>query len=441
MATRYVSHLGSNTSPYDTWAKAATTLATAVGAGSAGDVYYVAHDHAANYGSNTTMTFQGTAATPDRVMCVNRAGSVPPVAADLTTGAIEGTNAASTSITLNGTVFMRGMTFAPGSGQSTTCNLNMNSSGRVQNYHLCAFRLLSTGASSVISPVSDALGRTKFTSCTLKFAATGQTLSPSVGEFICVGNPAASLLEAGGTTPTNLLKNNSMPSTQFIGCDLSDMSGTLIAALGSAFSRVRLTNCKLHATAVLAATPSALPARAEMFGCHSTTNVRRDEMIDYLGALTTETTIKRTDGASDGTTAFCWKIVTTANSERDYPFQTFEGAEWNEATGSALTLTVHTVTDNVTLTDAEIWLEADYLGAAGAPISTRASDANATVLTAAANQASDSGEAWTTTGLTTPIKQKLEVTFTPAMIGLVRWRVCVAKASTTVYVCPKATLA
>jgi hypothetical protein len=40
-ATLYVSASGSNTSPYDTWAKAATTISTAVAAVSAGDTIYV----------------------------------------------------------------------------------------------------------------------------------------------------------------------------------------------------------------------------------------------------------------------------------------------------------------------------------------------------------------------------------------------------------------
>lgn len=46
MATIYCSHTGSNTAPYDTKAKAATTLAAAIAAmTAAGDVILVDHTH------------------------------------------------------------------------------------------------------------------------------------------------------------------------------------------------------------------------------------------------------------------------------------------------------------------------------------------------------------------------------------------------------------
>ncbi len=42
MANRYVYTGGSNTSPYDTWAKAATTLVSAISGSAAGDDFWVA---------------------------------------------------------------------------------------------------------------------------------------------------------------------------------------------------------------------------------------------------------------------------------------------------------------------------------------------------------------------------------------------------------------
>ena len=131
------------------------------------------------------------------------------------------------------------------------------------------------------------------------------------------------------------------------------------------------------------------------------------------------------------------KIVssTAANCSPAQPFETFEGAFWNTATGSSKTLTLYCVTDNVTLTDADIWVEVEYLGSSATPLASLASSAPATILTTASNL-STTTEAWTTTGLATPVKQKMTVSFTPQMIGPARWKVKVAKASTTVYVCP-----
>jgi hypothetical protein len=182
-------------------------------------------------------------------------------------------------------------------------------------------------------------------------------------------------------------------------------------------------------------------AGTDLIGCNSSGNVERNERYRYQGTLTTETTIKRTVGASDGTTPYSWKLLTTANSKQDFPFETFEGALWNSAVGSAKTLTFHCLTDNLTLQDADIWVEVEYLGSSGSPVSSLVSSAPATLVTAGANLTSDSAEAWTTTGLTTPVKQKFSVTFTPQLAGPVRWRVKIAKASATVYVDPNPDLA
>ena len=97
--------------------------------------------------------------------------------------------------------------------------------------------------------------------------------------------------------------------------------------------------------------------------------------------------------------------------------------------------------DSVTnLQDDEVWLEVEYLGTAGFPLSLFASDRMTDILSTPADQTTSS-VAWTTTGLTNPNKQKLAVTFTPQEIGVVRCRVALAKPSYTVYVDPLLTVA
>lgn len=437
MADRYVYSGAAGAGTGADWANAHTTLSAAITASTAGDVFYVAHDHSTNYGVNTTLAFKGTSAAPDRVLCVNRAGSVPPVAADLTTGAVEGTNAASTSLTITGNLYTYGMRYAPGSGQSTTCNYS-SGAGR-QHYESCVFSLLSTGTSSRIILCVSSGGSASYENCQLRYASTSQETQGGNGPIYWRGPSASSILASGSSIPGRLFTHTNVSDVTFDGADLSAISGTLI---GSATLPVpaRIINCKLHASVTTAQTPSGSPAPGiDLIGCHSTTNVARAERWQYQGTLTTETTIKRTGGASDGVTSYSWKIVPTANNKRDFPFVTFEGMIWNDTTGSSKTLTVHIVTDNVTLTDAQIWLEVEYLGSSATPLSTLVSDAPATTLTTGANQTSSS-ETWTTTGLGTPLKQKLDVTFTPQMAGPIRWRVKYAKTTTTVYVCPKAEL-
>jgi hypothetical protein len=244
----------------------------------------------------------------------------------------------------------------------------------------------------------------------------------------------------GSNIPTTLLQNWGIQRGRISGVDLSNMgSGKTIVGQGANAGSTVLVNCKLDAAATITPNPSQPSHAVDVFGCNSSANVQRNERYMRAGTLTTETTIVRTAGATDGTTPYSWKIVANSDNRYDMPFKTFDGVVWNDSTGSSKTLTIHIITNNVTLTDEDIWLEVDYLGSSGTPISTRTSD-TMVLLGTPANQTSDSGEAWTTTGLGTPLKQKLECTFTPQLKGPIRWRVCMSKTSTTVYVCPKADL-
>lgn len=178
-----------------------------------------------------------------------------------------------------------------------------------------------------------------------------------------------------------------------------------------------------------------------MYNCDAGDTNYRLWVEDSSGSTKSETVVVRTGGANDGTTPLSWKMATNANAE--YPGMVSHAPEivvWNEITGSAITVTVEVITDNVTLTDGEAWIEVQYLGTSGVPLGVFITDAKADVLATAANQTSSS-EAWTTTGLSTPIKQKLSVTFTPQEKGFIHIIPCLAKASTTMYVCPKATVA
>lgn len=174
-----------------------------------------------------------------------------------------------------------------------------------------------------------------------------------------------------------------------------------------------------------------------MYNCDSADTNYRLWIQDYTGSVVSETTVVRSGGASDGATAISWKMTSTANAV--YPHLTLSPCEivtWNETVGSAITATIEIVTDNVTLTDGECWVEVTYLGTSGTPLGASVNDAKADVLATAANQTT-STETWTTTGLTTPVKQKLSVTFTPQEKGFIHAVVRLAKASTIVYVDPK----
>ena len=101
----------------------------------------------------------------------------------------------------------------------------------------------------------------------------------------------------------------------------------------------------------------------------SATNYRYYKSLDQ-GTEQQETTIVRSGGASDGTTTVSRKVVTNTLSD-DFlysPYLSLPIEVWNTTTSGNVTLTIATVTDNVTLTNAEAWLEAEFQGATTSPL-------------------------------------------------------------------------
>ena len=439
MANLYVrSTDGSDADNGSTWALAKATLAGAAAIDAAGDTIYVSQAHSESTAGLVTLALAGTAASPTRVICGNDAAEPPTAVASyatvVATGTIQATGAA---------VYMRGLSFQPGSGSASGISfVPVTSSAGRALYEACEVRMLTTGAGTIELSGTGSFVEfvdfdVRFNSSTAGFRLGGGAHFEWRGGALLAGGTSPAALFVAATTTTELTAHLS-------GIDLSAAGSTmnLFTAAGRA-CRYTIRNSRLPASwSGSLLTGSLSPSeRAEMHNCDSGDTNYRLWVEDYCGSIKTETTIVRTGGASDGTTAFSWKLASSANAEYPLlPLVTPElPAEWNATVGSSVTATVEIVTDGVTLTDGECWLEVQYLGTSGYPLSSFASDAKADVLATAANQAA-STESWTTTGLASPTKQKLSVTVTPQEAGFIQAVVKLAKASTTVYVDPKITL-
>src|SRR5580765_4027333 len=110
MAVYYVWSGATGTGTGASWANAFTTLTTAFVTEAAGDTLYVAHDHAESSASAVTLTSSGTTTAWTKVICVNRAGSVPPVASDRM--ATAQTTSTGANIVCNGFTHYDGIIFA-----------------------------------------------------------------------------------------------------------------------------------------------------------------------------------------------------------------------------------------------------------------------------------------------------------------------------------------
>ena len=428
---------GSDADNGTTWALAKATLAGAIAVMAAGDTLYIADGHAETL-TGGAVSFGGSAASPTRILVVDDTGNPEPPTT-LATGATL-TAPANTEITMGGFSYVYGLTLV--GTRSLGC---LMSSNNALIFESCTFSLTALFNSGIFRPSTNHFEavRLRAINCTYRFSAVTQGFDPGPATVLLGGS-----VDAGGTIPTALFLGVSLqptPPVRVIGMDLSALTSgkSLVGVGGNKSWNINFENCKLGASVALTSGTNPGPggSRVTLDNCDSADTQYRMQRHQYEGDVYSETTVVRTGGASNGTTPLAHKMVSSAGARFTFPFYGPEMVIYNAATGSAKTATVEIVHDSLTaLTDAEVWLEVEYLGTAGFPLSLFLTDRAADLLATPADQ-TVSTIAWTTTGITNVNKQKLAVTFTPQEIGLIRCRVAVAKPSYTVYVDPLLTVA
>lgn len=444
MANIYVrSTDGSNADSGATWALAKATIAGAGAIDAAGDTIYVSQSHAESTAGAVSLGCAGTNATPSKLICAND-GAEPPTALASTATVTVSTNAA---LSIDGSLYCYGITFIS-AGSIAVNNSNAHCVARMEN---CSFQTTNVGSAGGFGTAawSNNIHRTELINCTFKTAGAGNFFGLA-GDVVIRGGSYLS----GSTAVTNIFSapgDRTAASLDCAGFDFSNQgsSSNLFASGAGCSGRYVIRDCKLPASwsgSLLASGIAGPGSRYEMHNCDSGDTNYRLWVEDYAGSIKSETTIIRTGGASDGTTGLSWKMATSANAE--YPVVHLESPEivvWSDTTGSK-TVTVEIVHDSQgagsgsKFQDDEIWLEVMYLGTSGYPLGTWIRDCKADIMATAANQ-TDSSETWTTTGLASPVKQALSVSFTTAEKGFIHARVVMTKASKTCYVCPKLTVA
>lgn len=431
---------GSDADNGTTWALAKATVAGAAAVDAAGDAVWVSQAHAESV-ATMAAAWAGTNASP--VVVVGAADSAEPPTATSSASSITITG---TSATWTGATYAYGLSFLLTSASSMTATFN-GVSGFAQVFEACQFAFLGAGSGSALAfgaSAGSSHGLTTLIDCGFRFAAAGQSIAVYRDTLIKGGS-----WTAGGTSPTGVfaLAGGGRPATLRVdGFDFSALSPTvnLVKSISEGGAKAIFRNCRLPDSwtgALITSGQAKLGSRVEMHNCDSGDSNYRMWVEDYAGSVTTDTTVVRTGGASDGVTPLSWRMSTGANVA--YPASALVSPEIvrrQDGTGSPITVTVEVITDGVTLTDAECWLEVQYLGTSGYPLALHATDAKAGVLAATAAQSSSTA-AWTTTGLASPTKQALSVTLTPAEAGVLIAVVKLAKPGATVYVDPMLSVA
>lgn len=354
--------------------------------------FFVGHDHAETQATQSQWTAQGTDAAPIDILCVNTAGSMPPVSADLaTTATVTTTAGAGSNLQLRGAFrICYGITFT--AGTNGTNDMTPNLDGLRKYFEQCVFALgTAAGTGSRIGSADAATAATIYgPGCKFRFTSTSHQISP-VGRHLFRGCSFADT----GTVPTTLFDSSLRADVQIIGSDLSALSAkTIFGNPGGLINTGSLLDCKMPSSYTLAGRPSGPIARYWSSRSGPSGN-NRSEIVEYMGDLFTELTVVRTGGASDGTTAIAHRMVTTANVNLGLPLSGFLFGTFNSVTGSNVIATVYGIINAAAMpNNDELYIDVDYLGDAGSPQSSDKTTRIADVLATAAALTADSTSAW-----------------------------------------------
>lgn len=435
MANRFVSAGGSNTSPFDTWAKAAnsatTGLTDAIAQMSAGDSLWCDKTTTISNTTTQTMTLPGTDTTPCYIYSATNTGAAP-VAADIAAG-FTVTTTTTGGQTWNGAFYMYGVTVNAGSGANSTNFIAANAAGG-QYWDNCSVHLKGTTGSSQLNVAALAAGTVvTFNNTPLEFnTATSSITSAAGGLFIWQNTPSALI---SGTIPSALFTT----AMRIIidGCDLSSIvsgSSKFVNPASNLGYTLIVRNCKLATGTAMFQTPSNRGGLVDYIASDNGATTASQGRRRYAGSLDVSTSVS--NNATDGTTAYSWTVVTTANCSRALPFECFEIDKW-VAAGTYASSLVFLTSATASLTNADVWVEVEYLGSGATPVGSQVTSAPATMATAGSTL---SGGSWTTGGLGNNYQIAIP-SFTTALAGYVRVKIKVAKPSLTVNIDPAVTIA
>lgn len=390
MTTYYVdSAAGSNTSPYDTWAKAATALATIAAIDLAGDSIYVASTHNETTAGNVSLTWNGTQASPTRIICADKTSGAPP--STIATGGTVTASATTSVLTPNAgpgatAVYIYGIKFVCASTSTANAIVASNSGGAggPTYFDNCSFQLSAATGSARIAVLLNGYWR----NCTVKFGSTGQNINGgNSGTCALVWDGGG--FESGSATPSGLGIFWGGNPQLVKDVDFSNLSNSMLL-LDIGPSDTHFFRCKFPSGWSTSSTFDTTPTTNEactLTRCGSSG-------IDYgyyrqtaFGTIAHDTQIVRTGGSTDGTTPLSWKMTHDGTTGSTQPFCALYGDEfavWNDALGSpSVHVSVYTISEgSVQQGSGQFWIEVIYPKDSGDMLGGKASSAPATPLVA-----------------------------------------------------------
>ena len=412
-----------------TWAKAYTSINAldAAVAFASGDIVYFGHDHVCQAVNSATLTIVGPTSGLPVVFISATTGSDPPAYQKGTGTQIDTTEGATFDVVFNGafalygifvkagrdiygdndqneSFYCRDCTLAPGPSNGINASGN-NGTGR-QFVNLIA-DLTQDGS-------SDRSGSVFLISGSAGYSINGLTF---VNPGFRTGN-----IFAGAASQTG--------RRDISGADFSGFTNaTTCEIFGGNSQNVTLTNCKTVANySLYDASAANVDTRILATNVGSADDPAGMWYHDYFGDAKSSTSIYRSGGATIEGIANSWLVTTTAVCNEYAPFHSPWIYGLVSSTGSK-TFDTYITNDTADFTNAQIWLEVEYLATSDSPLWTLASDQRATITTTAADQDDDTTSTWVGAGPAYTYKQRLRVTATVGETGQFRARVVTGVAS------------
>lgn len=433
MATYYVDDGGDNTTGAD-WATAYTSIASLDAARSLsfGDIIYVGHDHLDAYAYAGSLTLNTTSQLPAGAVRFVSAtqGSDPPTYQKSTAGwALDVGGGANRDLVLN--------------GSSSWHGLRVRATGHIY----CA--VVTGGINFSDCTLSPGPAKTFYQNGNNSAISCFVTLDGSVLDFAQdTGSTGVSMIYMGGQRGSSFYVNNlslaNVSNRTGLFLDSAINSHTAIRIENSDLSNLPLTfpsgrplvlgslvptqmiNCRLPfdlRTAFMDQVwhpPTPIPG--EFINCGETHDPTFYVACSSWGQLRSSTDVYRSGGAAIDFVPFALQFIktTTRYSIQWTPSPLMIGV----VEAGTKTFTVSVVNDLRDLTDAEMYLEIDFLSASGYPTGQRVTTRlTADIETGAAALAADSGSTWNGAGPAFTYKQKLSLTAAVGQSGMYRARV------------------
>lgn len=449
MATLFVASGGSNTAPYDTWAKAATSLATALAAASSdGDIVVIQYNAVPSGDAELSADTTYTAVAAITLLSASNGGGSTYTPTDMGTANWIGNSSTNRSITWigpNGKTFRRrGLTYR--TSGSTSDNIGMHSTvagGYASIDDGCYFWSGNSSSTTRINIGGGTAGRnstTELRNPTFRFGNSSQALVIRNSATVKI---VGGSIDAAGSTPTTFID---VSSSQCNCIDIEGLDATVLGSgqtvIGDAGTNsqpiVYLRQCKFAASVTILATQT----QAQMLGievyaldCQIGSAQNFTAYYNTFGKVEPDTSIYYTGGAAGSVS---WKITTTANATNATPFVT-PWLTWHNTGTSSVTPRFEVLRDgsSTAYTDAELWAEFAARVTSSSVLPTLYRDRAASIPAAAA-QANGAGlGSWTgESGTAWSGKIDAGSSLTPSAAGALRGRVAFAAANASVYVEP-----